>query len=98
MLSLLKELLKFLFSHPSSCAKLGKLIYDLSDDFPKLKSSNTEQKVDSSVAIAQKILDFAKSDPQALKDSVQAIESLLARYRTDPSFREKIINLASKKS
>ncbi|WP_317370662.1 hypothetical protein [Helicobacter canis] len=76
MLSLLKELLKFLWSHPSSCAKLGKLIYDLSDDFPKLKSSNTEQKVDSSAAIAQKLLAFAKSDPQALRDSVQAIESL----------------------
>ena len=98
MLSLLKELLKFLWSHPSSCAKLGKLIYDLSDDFLKLKSGNTEQKVDSSVAIAQKILAFAKSDPQALKDSVQAIESLLERYRTDPSFREKIIELAGKKS
>lgn len=96
MLSLLKELLKFLWSHPSSCAKLGKLIYDLSDDFPKLKSSNTEQKVDSSVA--QKLLAFAKSDPQALRDSVQAIESLLERYRTDPSFLEKIIELADKKS
>lgn len=96
MLSLLKELLKFLFSHPSSCAKLGKLIYELSDDFPKLKSSSAEQKVDSSVAIAQKILDFAKNDPQALQDSMQAIESLLAKYRADPSFREKIIELASK--
>lgn len=96
MLALLKELLKFLWSHPSSCTKLGKLIYDLSDDFSKLKSLAKEQKIDSSVEIAQKLLAFAKSEPQATQDSICALESLLERYRTDPSFRQTIINLASK--
>lgn len=95
MFALIKSLggivLTSLATNPIKAFGIIKFGYGLLDDVEKLKSENKQEKLDSSVQLARKILDYKKREPEEFELLCGTIEKVLEKYESDPATRAAII-------